>query len=464
MPLPEENVVTLPASAHSEQTILGACLVEPVALVDAAALLKPDDFALDSHRRIFAAFLALGDGAVDIVTVADYLRKHKQLDSVGGLPYLASLSEGLPRKLSIESYVRIVHDAARRRDLYKLTESIGQGVLANEDDAATLLGQLKRWTSEIEDETGTDAPMERVGDYLASRYEDEHRIFDLDPKEQGVPSGFAWQDDNTGGYVGGKLYIVAARPGMGKTAKLINDVSNISLKAKKPVALFTFEQSKTELLQRLLCSRATASLTAFIKGQSDAGDMAAIRKAFRDYQEAPLYWDDSPGLTVSQIRAKCIRLNKELVLKEQKLEAIFIDQLSFLSWSDVFEKGMRTDQLIGVMTRNLKKLGKELGIPVILLCQLGRGSTKNKDFKPTLADLKESGSIEENADVVAFLHRAEYYDRSDESLKGKGEYILAKQKQGPTGSHVMDYLATSCKWIDKWHPRDGDDDGSQIPW
>lgn len=464
MPLPEENVITLPSNQHSEQTILGACLVEPVALVDASALLKPDDFALDSHRRIFAAFLALGNGAVDIVTVADYLRKHKQLDSVGGLPYLASLSEGLPRKLSIESYVRIVHDAARRRDLYKLTESIGQGVLANEDEAAVLIAQTKQWLSAIEDETGTDKPMESVGDYLATHYEDEERVFDIDPREQGVPSGFAWQDEKTGGYVPGKLYIIAARPGMGKTAKLVNDVSNICLKTKSPVAMFTFEQSKDELLQRLLCGRATANLTDYIKGRSDAGDREAIRKAYRDYQEAPLYWDDSPGLTVSQIRAKCIRLDKELKPKGKKLGAIFIDQLSFLSWTDIFEKGQRTDQLIGTMTRNLKKLAKELHVPVILLCQLGRGSTKNKDSKPTLADLKESGSIEENADVVAFLHRAEYYDRSDDSLKGKGEYIIAKQKQGPVGSHILKYLATSCKWIDLWEPKDGDDDGSQIPW
>jgi replicative DNA helicase len=463
MSLPEENVVTLPASQHSEQTILGACLVEPVALVDASALLKPDDFALDSHRRIFAAFLALGDGAVDIVTVADYLRKHKQLDSVGGLPYLASLSEGLPRKLSIESYVRIVHDAARRREIYRLTDSIGQGALANEDEAVTLIQQAKRWLAEIEDETGTDAPMESVGDYLAAHYEDEERVFDLNPREQGVPSGFAWQDDKTGGFLPSKFYVIAARTSMGKTAHVISTVCNIALKSKIPLALFTLEQDKPELLDRLLCVRATASLTDRIWRRSDAGDKEAIRRAYRDYQAAPLYWDDTRSLTVSQIRAKLIRLNKSLP-EGGKLKVAFIDQLSFLSWADVYEKGVRPDQLIGRMCKALKNLAKELGIAIVLVAQVNRGATKNKDAKPTLTDLKDSGDIEEAADVVAFLHRAEYYDKSDESLKGKGEYIIAKQRQGPVGSHTMSYLATSCKWIDKWEPKDGDDDGSQIPW
>lgn len=463
MSLPEENIISLPSSTHSEMTILGACLVEPVALVDASALLKPDDFALDSHRRIFAAFLALGDGAVDIVTVADYLKKHKQLDSVGGLPYLASLSEGLPRKLNIESYLRIVHDAARRRDLYKLTESIGQGVLANEDEAPSLIAQTKRWLAEIEDETGTDKPMQRVGEYLDEQYAEPESIFDLNPKQIGVPSGFAWQDDKTGGYIAGKFYIIAARPSMGKTAHIISTISNIALKSKTPCALFTLEQDKQELLDRLLCVRATSGLTDHINRRSDAWDKEAIRRAFADYRDAPLYWDDTPDITVSQIRAKLIRLNKSLP-ETGKLKVVFIDQLSFLSWADVYEKGVRTDQLIGRMCKALKNMAKELGVAIVLVAQVNRGATKNKDARPTLADLKESGAIEEAADVVAFLHRGEYYDRNDDSLKGKGEYIIAKQRQGPVGSHVLKYLATSCKWIDLWKPKDGDDDGSQIPW
>lgn len=447
-------------------TILGGCLVDAAALADSVDRLTPDAFALDSHREIFSAIQALNKSAqgVDIVTVTDYLQKHKRLAAVGGLPYIASLSEGLPRKLNVESYVRIVHDAYLQRQLWTLTDDVGKAVLANEDDAPTLIAQAKRWLASIEEETGTDEPMQSVAEYLAIRYPDPTTIFDVDPQEQGIASGFAWQDDKTGGYVAGKLYILAARPGMGKTAKLCNDVSNICLKSKEPAALFTFEQSKSELLQRLLCCRATADLTNLIKGRSDAGDRRAIALAYNDYIEAPLYWDDTPGLTVSQIRAKCIRLKKDLEAKGKKLRAIFIDQLSFLNWADIWEKGQRTDQLIGTMTRNLKKLARELSVAVVLLCQLGRSSTKNKDAKPTLADLKESGSIEENADVVAFLHRAEYYDRTDDSVKGKGEYIIAKQKQGPVGSHVLNYMAQSVKWIDKWEPKDGDDDGQQIPW
>ena len=439
-------------------------MVDAAALADATAALTPNDLFLDSHRRIFRAFLAVqkSGSAVDIVTVGNHLRRQGELDAIGGPAYLASLSEGLPRKLAIESYVRIVKSYAQARELFKMTESIGSAVLANEDDVPTLVHQARRWLEEIESEAGTDAPMESVAQYLDLHYADDEAIFALDPKEQGVPSGFPWQDGKTGGFIAGKLYIYAARPSAGKSAKVVCDVSNLALKAKVPTALFTFEDSKRDVLQRLLCVRATAGLTDYIKGRSDAGDRAAIRKAYQDYREAPLYWDNAEGLTVSQIRSKLLRLNKSLPV-DGRIKVAFIDQLSFLSWADVYEKGVRTDQLIGFMTRNLKRIAKELGMAVVLVCQIGRGSTKNKDQKPTLADLKDSGAIEENADVVMFFHRAEYYDRSDPSLKGKGEHILAKQRQGPTGSHMCRYLANSVKWVDDWNPKD-DDDGEPIPW
>ena len=462
--MPVEADTSLPASVDSERTVLGGCLVDAAALADATVALSANDFHLDSHRKIFRACLALlkAGEAVDIVTMSHHLTKRREIDAIGGVAYLAGLSEGLPRKLSIESYVRIVKSYARARELFKLTEEIGQAVLANEDDIPTLIGQAKRWLDEIESDTNTETPMESVADYLDAHYAGEEEIFDLDPKEQGVPSGFPWQDDKTGGFIAGKLYIYAARPSMGKSAKVVCDVSNLALKAKIPTALFTFEDSKNDVLHRLLCVRASASLTDYRKGRSDAGDRAALRKAYQDYREAPLYWDSGERTTVSQIRAKLIRLNKSLP-EDQKIKVVFIDQLSFLSWDDVYEKGIRTDQLIGFMTRNLKRMAKELGLAVVLVCQLGRGSVKNKDAKPTLADLKDSGAIEENADVVLFFHRAEYYDRSDASLKGKGEHILAKQRQGPTGSHVCRYMATSVKWVDDWNPKD-DDDGEQIPW
>ncbi|HEV2709133.1 MAG TPA: replicative DNA helicase [Edaphobacter sp.] len=464
MPEPVNTDFSLPGNLHAEMTVLGACLVDEVAVVESTTLLTAADFYTDSHRRIFSAIVALKAGAVDIVTVGDYLRTHKELDAVGGLPFLASLSEGLPRKLSIESYAKIVHDSARNRDIYRMTESIGQSVLANEDSPETILQLVKRWTEAIEDETGTDAPMESVGEYLDAHYADEERIFDLDPKQLGVPSGFPWQDDKTGGYLPGKLYIIAGRPSMGKTAKAINDVSNMCLKAKVPVALFTFEQDKSELLQRLLCCRATANLTDFIKGKSDDGDRRAIKKAYHDYREAPLYWDDSPGLTASQIRAKCLRLAKKLKQEGKELGAVVIDQLSFMSWTDVYQKGLQAPMLIGFVTRALKRVAKELHVPVILLCQIKRTDKGSKNNRPSLADLKESGSIEENADVVLFVHREEYYDRNDPALKGKGECIIAKQRQGPVGSHVLRYMAHATKWIDDWTPKDGDDDGAQIPW
>jgi replicative DNA helicase len=463
MPIPPN--VELPANIHAEKTIIGACLLDEAALTDATTLISPDDFYLDSHRRIYSVIAEMHSRgkAVDSITVSDLLTKRREMDAIGGPAYFADLTTGIPLRLNIESYVRIVKNAARARDLYKMTEAIGAAVLDKEDEPLVLLSQAKRWLEAIEGETGTDAPMESVAEYLDATYADEESIFDLDPREQGVPSGFPWQDDKTGGFIPGKLYIYAARTSMGKTAKVVNDVSNLALKAKVPTAVFTFEDSKHDFLQRLLCSRATANLTDLIKGRSDEGDRRAIKKAYADYREAPLYWDNSPKLTGTQIRAKLIRLNKSLPADRQ-IKVVFIDQLSFLSWEDVWEKGLRPDQLIGAVTRNLKRMGKELGMAVVLVCQLGRASTKNKDARPTLADLKDSGAIEENADVVIFFHRAEYYDRSNPALKGKGEHIIAKQRQGPVGSHTLRYLPVSVKWVDDWTPKDADDDEAPIPW
>jgi replicative DNA helicase len=465
MPDAEEDVA-LPYHDYAEIAVLGACLLEPEACATAIALIQPGDFFLDSHRRLFGVISAMTARGlyIDTITIRAELDRLKILQLIGGPAYLADLSSGIPRRLNIESYARLINDDARRRDTFEMTEALGKRALAGEEAAPTLIADTRSWLNQIESRA-VAPPMESVAQYLAATYAEVEDVFTLDPKVQGVASGFPWFDDRTGGYVPGRLYVIGARPSMGKTAYAVNTAANLTINAQAPTALFTFEQPKGELLQRLLCGRARGNLTDYIKGRSDDSDRRFIRKAFQDFQAAPLYWDDSFRLTVSQIRGRCLQLSKTLKQEGQELKVVLVDQLSFLNPADVFEKGLRTDQLIGAMTRGLKLMAKELHVAVVLFCQLNRGSTKNKDARPTLTDLKESGSIEENADVVGFLHRAEYYDRFDKDLKGKGEFILAKQRQGPIGTHVLEYYGDSCRWVDLWTPRDSnDEDDGQIPW
>ncbi len=430
-----------PASLHAETTILGAMLVEPVAIVDATMLLVADDFSLDSHRRIYAAMVHLAEAghAVDIVTVGEELRRRKELDSIGGLPYLASLSEGLPRKLSIESYVRIVRDKSLMRQLMTVCD-MGMVDAADQSQAALdVLNNVSQRLVEISEHAVTGG-FSDIGAIVKDSFGSIDALYEQGREVTGLATHYIDFDRMTSGLQEGELIIIAARPSMGKTAWAINIAENAAVQGGSVVAIFSLEMSKASLLRRMLASQAMVNSKAIQTGMLMKDDRQKLIRALERLMESKMFIDDTPGITLAEMRAKARRLKQQ----QGRLDLIVIDYLQLMTGS--VSPNQRTfenrTQEVSAISRGLKALAKEMKVPVVALSQLSRASEqRGGDKKPMLSDLRESGSIEQDADVVCFIHREEYYDRENEDLKGKAEIIIAKQRNGPTGSIPLAYLA-----------------------
>ncbi|HWW22560.1 MAG TPA: replicative DNA helicase [Edaphobacter sp.] len=430
-----------PVAVHAEMTILGAMLVEPVAIIDATMLLKTEDFALDSHRKIYSAMLQLAEAghAVDIVTVTDQLSKRKELDSVGGLPYLASLSEGLPRKLSIESYVRIVRDKSLMRQLLTVCD---MGMVEASDqsrEAIDVLNQVSSRLTEISEHAVTGG-FSDITAIVKESFGSIDALYEQGREVTGLATHYIEFDRMTSGLQESELIIIAARPSMGKTAWAINIAENAAVRGGKVVAVFSLEMSKASLLRRMLASQALVNSKAIQTGMLMRDDRQKLISGLERLMESKMFIDDTPGITLAEMRAKARRLKQQ----HGALDLIVIDYLQLMTGSvGANQKGFENrTQEVSAISRGLKALAKEMKVPVIALSQLSRSSEqRGGDKKPMLSDLRESGSIEQDADVVCFIHREEYYDRENEDLKGKAEIIIAKQRNGPTGSVNLAYLA-----------------------
>jgi replicative DNA helicase len=431
-------------------TILGAMLVEPVAIIDATMLLKTDDFALDSHRKIYSAMLQLVEAGhgVDIVTVTDYLSKKKELDSVGGLPYLASLSEGLPRKLSIESYVRIVRDKSLMRQLLTVCD---MGMIEASDQSREALDVLNQVTSRLTEisEHAVTGGFSDIAAIVKDSFGSIDALYEQGREVTGLATHYIEFDRMTSGLQESELIIIAARPSMGKTAWAINIAENAAVRGGKVVAVFSLEMSKASLLRRMLASQALVNSKAIQTGMLMRDDRAKLIKGLELLMESKIFIDDTPGITLAEMRAKARRLKQQ----QGQLDLIVIDYLQLMTGSSSNAKGFENrTQEVSAISRGLKALAKEMKVPVVALSQLSRASEqRGGDKKPLLSDLRESGSIEQDADVVCFIHREEYYDRENEDLKGKAEIIIAKQRNGPTGSIQLAYLADYTRFENLQH-------------
>jgi replicative DNA helicase len=435
-------------------TILGAMLVEPVAIIDATMLLKTDDFALDSHRKIYAAMLQLvelGHG-VDIVTVTDYLSKKRELDSVGGLPYLASLSEGLPRKLSIESYVRIVRDKSLMRQLLSVCD---MGMIEASDQSREALDVLNQVTGRLTEisEHAVTGGFSDIAAIVKDSFGSIDALYEQGREVTGLATHYIEFDRMTSGLQESELIIIAARPSMGKTAWAINIAENAAVRGGKVVAVFSLEMSKASLLRRMLASQALVNSKAIQTGMLMREDRAKLISGLEKLMESKIFIDDTPGITLAEMRAKARRLKQQ----QGKLDLIVIDYLQLMTGSSSNAKGFENrTQEVSAISRGLKALAKEMKVPVVALSQLSRASEqRGGDKKPLLSDLRESGSIEQDADVVCFIHREEYYDRENEDLKGKAEIIIAKQRNGPTGVVSLAYLADFTRFENLQHSDPG---------
>jgi replicative DNA helicase len=431
-------------------TILGAMLVEPVAIIDATMYLKVDDFALDSHRKIYSAMLILSQAghAVDIVTVSEELRKRKELDSVGSVAYLASLTEGLPRKLSVESYVAIVRDKSLMRQLMTVCD-VGMAAAADQsEEALQVLNNVSSRLMEISDQALTGG-FSDITSIVKDSFGSIDSLYEQGREVTGLATHYIEFDRMTSGLQESELIIIAARPSMGKTAWAINIAENAAVRGGKVVAVFSLEMSKASLLRRMLASQALVNSKAIQTGMLMRDDRAKLINGLELLMESKIFIDDTPGITLAEMRAKARRLKQQ----QGALDLIVIDYLQLMTGASSGAKGFENrTQEVSAISRGLKALAKEMKVPVVALSQLSRASEqRGGDKKPLLSDLRESGSIEQDADVVCFIHREEYYDRENEDLKGKAEIIIAKQRNGPTGSIQLAYLADYTRFENLQH-------------
>lgn len=445
----------LPSSVQTEITVLGAMLLDAVAITDATARLRPEDFALDSHQRIYRAIgdLLTHGTAVDLITVSDALTRRKELDAIGGVAYLAYLTEGIPRNPNIDSYVRIVKDKSLLRQLLGIFNE-GMALASDQsEDATQVLNSVEIKLAEVAD-SAIQRGFSNIPDIVAASFGSIDALYEQGREVTGLATHYIEFDKMTSGLQDSELIIIAARPSMGKTAWAINIGQNCAVRDGKVVAIFSLEMSKESLLRRMLASEAMVGSRKLQTGFIPREDKGKLIAALDRLMNSKMFVDDTPGITLAEMRAKCRRLMQQ----ENGLDLVIIDYLQLMTGTAAGgKKPENRVQEVASISRGLKALAKELRVPVIALSQLSRGSEQRTgDKKPLLSDLRESGSIEQDADVVAFIHREEYYDRENEDLKGKAEIIIAKQRNGPTGSIQMAYLSDFTRFENLAH---GDDMG-----
>jgi replicative DNA helicase len=429
----------LPANVAAEKAILGAILLKNSHYQEAAGRIEAMDFSLDAHRRIFLRVgeLISEDKSVDIVTLAEQLQRNKELSVIGGAAYLAMLTEGLPRRLSIEEYVRIVKDKSLLRQT--ILESDRVGVLAG-DQAGTAEEVLAEAESAFRRIAGQaiTAGLTSVADYIQQHYPSIDRIFDQSARLSGIPSGFWYLDDLTAGFQPQELTILGARPSIGKTAVAGNIAVHVAMSGKT-VAFFSLEMPSKALIDRMCCAQGQVDLQAHRQGRLSEVQKQHYLQALAEIVDAPLYIDDQPGQTAASIEAKAARLQGST-----GLDLVVVDYLGLMAAE---RKGMENrEQVVAAISRAMKGLAKRLNVPVLLLSQLNRELYKRVDKRPILSDLRESGAIEQDADLVLFLHREDYYNREDPALAGKGELIIAKARNGPLGTVRLNYDARTCRF------------------
>ena len=432
----------LPASLDAERFVLGSILLNDVFYLQVAGAIEPEDFSLEKHRRIFARMKDLYDRGerIDRVTLADELMKQGQLESVDGLTYLVSLDDGIPEVANLDSYIRIVRDKATLRKLIFSAQKVIDRCLIGEDEPDAILSSaeeslLKLGESRTRDELTSPASVVENFPGGVSAF--------LDPSSRvrGLSTGFSKFDDMTGGMNGGELIILAARPSMGKTALALNIAQHVAMhpEMRKPVAVFSLEMSSASLLTRLLCSSARVDQHKFRAGYLNQDERRKLQVALATLTESPLFLDDTAGVNLMDVHAKLRRMKSQ-----HGLSLVVIDYLQLMSTRGRSEN---RNQEVSAISRGLKLMAKDLDVPFLVLSQLSRAAeTRPGDHKPQLSDLRDSGSIEQDADLVAFIYREEVYKRDREDLKGMADLIIAKQRNGPIGTVPLLFLGQYTKF------------------
>jgi len=429
-----------PQNIEAEQAVLGAIFLESSALTLASEILIPEDFYRASHQKIFNAMLKVADKGepVDLVTVTAELADAKMLEEIGGVSYLSELANSVPTAANVEYYARIVEEKSILRRLIRTATAIAQEGYTREDEIDSLLNEAEKRIMEVSQRKNAGA-FQNIKDILVQTYDNIEMLHNRKGEITGIPTGFTELDRMTAGFQRSDLIIVAARPSVGKTAFALNIAQNVATKTNENVAIFSLEMSAQQLVMRMLCAEGNINAQNLRTGKLTPEDWGKLTMAMGSLSNAGIYIDDTPGIRISEIRAKCRRLKQE-----SGLGMVLIDYLQLIQGSGRNRENRQ--QEVSEISRSLKALARELEVPVIALSQLSRGVEQRQDKRPMMSDIRESGSIEQDADIVAFLYRDDYYDKESEN-KNIIEIIIAKQRNGPVGTVQLAFIKEYNKFV-----------------
>lgn len=427
-----------PHNHEAEQAVLGAILIEPSVLISVNERIKAEDFYRQAHQRLFQVMNDLAEKGqpVDLVTLTSELQDRKLLEEVGGVTYLTELAGAVPTAANVDYYAQIVEEKAVLRRLIRTATQIAASGYAGGEEVGNVLNEAEKKILEISQRRirGGFIP---IRDVLMQSYEQIEALHFNQGGLNGIPSGFVDLDRMTSGFKGSDLIIIAARPSMGKTAFALNVAQNVAVRSGKTVAIFNLEMSASQMVMRMLAAEGNIDAQAFRTGNLNEEDWEKLTMAISSLSESPIFIDDTPGVTVYDIRAKLRRLQAE-----HGLGLVVIDYLQLISGRG----GESRQQEISEISRSLKLMAREFDVPVIALSQLSRAVEQRQDKRPMLSDLRESGSIEQDADVVAFLYRDDYYNEDSEK-KNIAEVIIGKQRNGPVGKVELLFLKNYNKFL-----------------
>lgn len=438
----EKNEKTLaklpPNDIGAEQAVLGSMLVDKEAVIKAIEMLKKEDFYREDHKDIYASMLELYSKGepIDFLTVKECLKLSKKLDLVGGAEYLSTLIDLVPTTSNIEAYVKIVEEKATIRSLIKAANDVISYGYAESEDVENIIDMTEKRIFEVL-QNRNQRGYASIKDILIESLELIEKLYKSKTYVSGVESGFKDMDLKTSGLNNSDLIIVAARPAMGKSAFALNIATHVAKANKLPVIIFSLEMSKEQMVNRILCSEAMVDSMRVRTGKLDSEDWIRLGKASGEISQVPIYIDDTPGMTASELRAKCRKAKLE-----KNIGLVVVDYLQLMESNS---KSSSRQQEISEISRALKILAKELDIPVIALSQLSRAPEQRTDHRPMLSDLRESGSIEQDSDIVMFLYRDDYYNPETEK-KNVAEIIIAKNRQGSTGTIELAWLPEYTKF------------------
>ena len=428
-----------PHDIEAEQAVIGSMLTDKDAVISAIEKLKSDDFYREDNKAIYEAILSLyaKSEPIDIITVKAQLVENGKFEQIGGINYLAALPEKVPTTANVERYIKIVEEKSILRNLIKVSNEITTLGYSETEEVDAIMDSAEKKIFDIMQKKNQKG-YTPIKDVLIDTFAEIERLYNQKGYVTGVPTGFTDLDQITAGLHASDLILIAARPAMGKSAFALNIAANAAIRANTPAVVFNLEMSKEQMVNRILCSEAMVDSQKVRTGKIEEADWVKLATALGPLSEAPIYVDDTPGISIMEIRAKCRKLKIE-----KKIGLVVIDYLQLIQGTG--KRGASREQEISEISRSLKILAKELDIPVIALSQLSRAAEQRPDHRPMLSDLRESGAIEQDADIVMFLYRDDYYN-PDTEKKNVAEVIIAKHRGGSTGTVELAWISNYTKF------------------